>query len=174
MAPELHRSFDFNQENGMKALKREIRLFEEQYPSERKLACQFMRGCLQEYAKDRFKLSTLLSHKWFEDTPSITTDSIPIPDGFMGYNASKTPDVHEQRSQTRIAGEITQHDDDGDLIHSTESMEISPVKMQVSERLQAAQHINVLEVQQQVADFDRDIAALRVNKVCLLQSLISK
>ena len=46
--------------------------------------------------------------------------------------------------------------------------------MQVSERLQAAQHINVLEVQQQVADFDRDIAALRVNKVCLLQSLISK
>ncbi len=83
MAPELHRSFDFNQENGMKALKREIRLFEEQYPSERKLACQFMRGCLQEYAKDRFKLSTLLSHKWFEDTPSITTDSIPIPDGFM-------------------------------------------------------------------------------------------
>lgn len=80
---ELRRSLGFNQENGMKALKHNIRLFEEEHPSERKLACQFMRGCLQEYAKDRFKLSALLSHKWFDDTPSITTDAIPIPDGFM-------------------------------------------------------------------------------------------
>ncbi len=45
--------------------------------------------------------------------------------------------------------------------------------MQVPERLQAAQHINVLEVQQQVADVDRDIAALQAKKACLLQSLIS-
>ena len=80
---ELRHSPDFNQENGMKAIKHNIRLFEEQNPSEHKLACQFMRGCLQVYAKDRFKLSALLSHKWFYDTPSIATDAIPIPDGFM-------------------------------------------------------------------------------------------
>ena len=126
---ELRHSLNFNQDNGMKALKHEIRLFEEQNPSERKLACQFMRGCLQVYAKDRLKLSALLSHKWFDDTLSITTDAIPIPDGFMVSkpcmwaatvwllyvlvpdnlilqedSASKTPAVLEHRYQARTAG----------------------------------------------------------------------